>query len=67
MPNGKNCRLRRLPEFGRSDLYSYDSTDQVTGVTYGSGRVVGYQYDPLGNLTQKVDNGTADNYTANSL
>ena len=50
-----------------NDLYSYDSTDQVTGVTYGSGRVVGYQYDPLGNLTQKVDNGTAANYTANSL
>ena len=50
-----------------NDLYSYDSTYQVTGVTYGSGRVVGYQYDPLGNLTQKVDNGTADNYTANSL
>ena len=50
-----------------NDLYSYDSTAQVTGVTYGSGRVVGYQYDPLGNLTQKVDNGTAANYTANSL
>ena len=28
---------------------------------------MGYQYDPLGNLTQKVDNGTADNYTANAL
>ena len=50
-----------------NDLYAYDSTDQVTGVIYGSGRVVGYQYDPLGNLTQKVDNGTAATYTANSL
>ena len=32
-----------------TDTYTYDTVDQVTGVTYGSGRTVSYVYDQTGN------------------
>ena len=48
------------------DTYSYDAVDQVTGVAYGSGRIVSYEYDPVGNRTHVTDGGVSTPYTANN-
>jgi RHS repeat-associated protein len=58
----------------RSESYSYDSADQLTGVTYATGgvteRTVSYQYDAAGNRTNLTEIlGGATNttsYAANS-
>lgn len=51
-----------------TDVYAYDSTDQLTNVNYSGGaRVVGYNYDPMGNLTNKLDNTNTTTFTANNL
>jgi YD repeat-containing protein len=50
-----------------TDGYSYDAVDQVTGVSYGSGRNVSYNYDAAGNRTTVNDNRAVIPYTANQL
>jgi YD repeat-containing protein len=50
-----------------TDGYSYDAVDQVTGVSYGSGRNISYNYDAAGNRTTVNDNGAVTPYTANQL
>ena len=50
-----------------TDAYSYDTVDQVTGVAYGSGRTVSYDYDPVGNRATVTESGTSTPYTANAL
>jgi RHS repeat-associated protein len=58
----------------RSETYSYDAIDQLTGVGYVVNnlamRNVSYQYDPVGNRQQVTDSGTGVSpvwYTANNL
>jgi RHS repeat-associated protein len=46
--------------------YSYDDLNQLTGVSYPSGRHVTYAYDAMGNRTVVNDTGTNLTYTANS-
>ena len=52
-----------------TDVYGYDSTDQLTNVNYSGGaRVVGYNYDPMGNLTNRTDTtASTTTFTANTL
>ncbi len=52
-----------------TDVYAYDSTDQLTNVNYSGGvRVVGYNYDPMGNLTNQTDTtANTTTFTANNL
>ena len=47
--------------------YAYDDVNQLTGVSYPSGRQVTYGYDAMGNRTMVNDTGTNTTYTANSL
>ena len=55
----------------RSESYSYDTIDQITGARYVTNglsmRNVSYQYDPVGNRQQVTDNGLTTGYTANNL
>jgi RHS repeat-associated protein len=50
-----------------TDAYAYDAIDQLTGVSYATGRNVNYAYDPAGNRSSVTDSGTAASYTANNL
>lgn len=66
-------RTNRIESFtgysSATDSYGYDSTDQLTSVSYSGGaRTASFGYDPMGNLTNKLDTGTGTNtYTANNL
>lgn len=65
-------RTNRVESFtgfsSATDVYAYDSTDQLTNVNYSGGaRVVGYNYDPMGNLTNRLDNTNTTTFTANNL
>jgi len=67
---------------GKGDKYTYDSTDQITGVQYevtipeisipeqppaDALRIVNYNWDAVGNRITVTDNSTQTNYTANHL
>ncbi len=66
-------RTNRVESFtgfsSATDVYAYDSTDQLTNVNYSGGaRVVGYDYDPMGNLTNRTDTtASTTTFTANNL
>ena len=54
-------------EDGKSDLYDYDPTDQLTNVAYNvvsstPEREVGYVYDAVGNRESVTDNGLPVTY-----
>lgn len=53
-----------------TDGYGYDAVDQVTGVSYASGRSVGYAYDAVGNRNTVTDSASSPlqpaSYTTNS-
>jgi RHS repeat-associated protein len=55
----------------RSEVYTYDPIDQLTGVAYGTNavttRTVSYDYDPVGNRTNVTDNSVSTSYAANNL
>ena len=71
--NDVGNRTNRVESFtgfnSATDVYGYDSTDQLTNVNYSGGaRVVGYNYDPMGNLTNRTDTtANTTTYTANNL
>ncbi len=71
--NAVGNRTNRVESFtgfsSATDAYSYDATDQLTGVSYSGGaRTANYAYDKMGNLTNRLDTGSGTNtFTANNL
>lgn len=71
--NSLGSRTNRVESFtgysSVTDSYGYDSTDQLTSVSYAGGaRTAIFAYDKMGNLTNKLDSGTGTNtFTANNL
>ncbi|MHC4404022.1 MAG: RHS repeat-associated core domain-containing protein [Planctomycetota bacterium] len=47
--------------------YGYDPLGQLTSVTYPDGRIVGYEYDALGNRLRVVDDGVTTEYITNEM
>lgn len=47
--------------------YTYDSTYQLTHVTYPDGRAVDYAFDKVGNRTTVTDNRVVTSYETNSM
>lgn len=51
----------------RTESYTYDAVDQVTGVNYGNARSEGFVYDAVGNRTSSTDSATGTtSYTTNA-
>jgi YD repeat-containing protein len=51
----------------RTETYTYDAIDQVTGVNYGNSRSESFLYDAMGNLVSSTDSATGTTtYTTNA-
>ena len=71
--NSVGNRTNRVESFtgfsAATDAYTYDPTDQLTAVSYNGGaRTTAFDYDKMGNLTNRQDTSTGTNtFTANNL
>jgi len=50
----------------RTEDYSYDALNRLTGVDYGDGTTQGYTFDPMGNRLSKTENSASESYSYNN-
>jgi RHS repeat-associated protein len=57
-----------VTDAGGTTAYTYNTRNELTGITYPDGKQVSFSYDPMGNLAQVVyPDGTTVKYTYDSL
>ena len=57
-----------MREDGRTENYSYDAAEQLTGANYGDTTSEGFNYDAMGNLSTRTNvAGGLDSFSVNNL